>query len=197
MPPQAGKLRLRHGFTKFYLLVDKHCAYSLLHKILDMGFFPPFVDRIVSNSLFLLPSHIQPHSSGASSGGHPGSSDQALPGHEQRGLPVHISKSLKHTKSTAVLTSPAFPGRTQVLHIGQLAANVSTPFLTSQSLRASFISPCYFLAQTHLQCIVNATSSQCIQNTPTIMTCFQAGVPSCLPSVPSLASLTRWLEWVC
>lgn len=38
-------------------------------------------------------SHVQPHSSGAASGGHPGGADQTLPGHEQRGLPVHVGES--------------------------------------------------------------------------------------------------------
>ena len=99
-------------------------------------FSPPFVDRIVSNSLFLLPSQIQPHSSGASSGGHPGSSDQALPGHEQRGLPVHISKSLQ--PSSVCVCSQCVCSQHTHTHRANLSCSpwCLTSFLTSQSLRA-------------------------------------------------------------
>ena len=45
-------------------------------------------------SCLSLSSHVQPYSSGAASGGHPGGADQTLSGYEQRGLPVHISKCL-------------------------------------------------------------------------------------------------------
>lgn len=45
--------------------------------------------------LLSLSSHVQPYSSGAASGGHPGGADQTISGYEQWGLPVHISKCLK------------------------------------------------------------------------------------------------------
>lgn len=56
-----------------------------------------------------LPSHVQPHSSGPASGGHPGGADQTLSGYEQRGLPVHISKCGPFSESTVCMSPEPCP----------------------------------------------------------------------------------------
>lgn len=68
--------------TKYILIIifDQHLFLPVL-------FFPSL-------------SHVQPHSSGPASGGHPGGADQTLSGYEQRGLPVYISKYCMHVSGT-------------------------------------------------------------------------------------------------
>ena len=65
-----------HNFV-FRILVHLlfNCLHNLTNSVLSISF-----------------SHVQPYSSGAASGGHPGGADQTLSGYEQWGLPVHISK---------------------------------------------------------------------------------------------------------